>query len=233
MLAQPVLLSLLTHTFQREKPHANVQEWGCQSQKLSKECWILHYFECVHQGGKLLEVSWPVRPLTSLSYLVNLCGKVLDCCDYFFCCVWCWIHPLIFGWKWRPKDGCREVTALKESCHSWDKLMMTLQGGDFTDSAEEIFISWKSEKPGMTCVRVEIHLLQKLKNPVRAAIFQYSSACLCKQPDQTLTSSLGRFIFYGRKQKDSLEHLSLKVTGWKWPEYSHSSVLINIHKHLY
>lgn len=26
MLAQPVLLSLLTHTFQREKPHVNVQE---------------------------------------------------------------------------------------------------------------------------------------------------------------------------------------------------------------
>lgn len=91
--------------------------------------------------------------------------------------------------------------------------MMTLQGKAFDDLAEEIFISQKSEKPGMTSACDEIHLLQKLKNPVRAAIFQYSSACLCKQPDQTLTSSLGRVIFYGRKQKDSLEHLSLKVTG--------------------
>lgn len=26
MVAQPVLLSLLTHTFQREKPYTNVQE---------------------------------------------------------------------------------------------------------------------------------------------------------------------------------------------------------------
>jgi len=91
--------------------------------------------------------------------------------------------------------------------------MMTLQGRDFTDLAEEICISQKSEKPGMTCVCDEIHLLQKLKNPVRAAIFQYSSACVCKQPNPTLMSSLGRVIFYGKKQKDSLEHLSLKVTG--------------------
>lgn len=91
--------------------------------------------------------------------------------------------------------------------------MMTLQGRGFTDLAEEIFISRKSKTPGMTRACDEIHLLQKLKNLVRAAIFQYSFVCLCKQPDQILTSSLGIVIFYGRKQKDSLEHLSLKVTG--------------------
>lgn len=36
-----------------------------------------------HQGGELLEVSCPVKPLSSLSYLVNLCGKVLDCCNIY------------------------------------------------------------------------------------------------------------------------------------------------------
>lgn len=202
MVAQPVLLSLLTHTFQREKPYTNVQEWGCQSQKLPKEYWVLHYFECVHQGSKLLEVSWPVWPLTSLLYLVNLCGKVLGCC-YFFSPVCMVLNSttVIFGWKWRPKDSCREVATLKESCHSWNKVMMILQGRGFTDLEKEIFISQKNEKPGMTCACDEIHQLQTLKNPIRAAIFQYSSACLCKHPDQTLTSSLGRVIFYGRKQR--------------------------------
>lgn len=91
--------------------------------------------------------------------------------------------------------------------------MTTLQGRGFTDLAEEISVSQKSEKPGMTCACDEIHLLQMLKNPVRAAIFQYSSACLCKQPDETLTSSPGRVIFYERKQKDKLEKLPPKVIG--------------------
>lgn len=90
---------------------------------------------------------------------------------------------VIFG---SENHSCRETSALKESCHSWDKLMVTLQGGGFPDLAEEISISQKSEKPGMTCASDEIHLLQMLKNPVRAAIFQYSRACLCKQPDETL-----------------------------------------------
>lgn len=56
--------------------------------------------------------------------------------------------------------------------------MMTLQGRGFTDLAVEIFISQKSEKPGMTCACDETHLFQKLKNPVRAAIFQYASVSL-------------------------------------------------------
>lgn len=91
--------------------------------------------------------------------------------------------------------------------------MTTLQGRGFTDLAEEISISQKSEKPGMTCACDEIHLFQMLKDPVRAAIFQYSSACLCEEADETLTSSLGRVISYERKQKDTLENLPLKVIG--------------------
>lgn len=65
----------------------------------------------------------------------------------------------------------------------------------------------------MTCACDETHLHQMLMNPVRAAIFQYSSACPCKQPDETLTSSPGRVIFHERKQKDALENLPLKVIG--------------------
>lgn len=91
--------------------------------------------------------------------------------------------------------------------------MMTLQGRGFSDLAEEISISQKSEKPGMTCACDEVHLFQMLKNPVRAAIFQYSSACFCKHPNEILTSSLGRVISYERKQKDTLENLPLKATG--------------------
>lgn len=112
---------------------------------------------------------------------------------------------VIFG---SENDSCREASTLEESCHSWDKLMTTLQGRGFTDLAEEISISQKSEKPGMTCACDEIHLLQMLKNSVRAAIFQYNSACLCKQPDESLTSGPGRVIFYERKQKDTLENLA-------------------------
>lgn len=141
-------------------------------------------------------------------------GKFLSAVTIFFLvCMLLNSSAVIFAWKQRPKDSFRKVTTLKESCHSWDKLRMTLQGRGFTDLAEEIFISQKSEKPGMTCACDEIHLFQKLKNPVRAAIFQYGSVCLCKQLDETLTSSRGRVISVEENKKSHKEHLSLKVTG--------------------